>query len=200
VRNRGPDPVGNTTLKLHAAIVDDTYPNLPDDFWESFPADSTDTTVWKPIGASPLLTVPYSGASVASCPGRNTPACYPFGAASNDNALIQTFDLTAMDWDSDSGQRLVLLAAAHSNDDPVQGNSTGNPAFNYVEIAVNFDNNVTLWDPRENAGSGGSGGLSIWLLTILFLTVAMARRRQFSDMPWELTADHFPCSRSDHRN
>ena len=202
LRNRGPDPVANTTLKLHAAVVGNTYPKLPDDFWESFPADSTDTTIWKPVGTSPLLTVPYSGASVAGCPDRNVPACYPLGAASNDNALIQAFELNPMDWDSGSGQRLVLLAAAHSNDDPARGNSTGNPAFDYVEIAVNFDNNVTLWDPRENAGSnvsGGSGGLSVWLLATLFLAVAVVRRRQYDDMSRSRTADHLACSCSDHR-
>lgn len=170
-RNRGPNTVTSSTLKLHATVVQGSLPDLPTDFWTSFPADSSLSTVWQTIGSDLLTNIAYSGASIAGCPERLVPKCH-LSPAQNDPAVIRTFDLPAMDWDSDNGQYLALLVAIDSDEDPLQGKLTPSASFNNVMTAVHMDNNVTLWVSKQPAG----GGLNIpdyWLIALVVLAVAM---------------------------
>lgn len=50
LHNRGPGPATNVTIKLLYTDSSGGLGDLPADFWSKFPADSNDTSVWKPIG------------------------------------------------------------------------------------------------------------------------------------------------------
>jgi hypothetical protein len=88
--------------------------------------------------------------------------------------VIAALDMPAIDWDADAGERLILLAVVHSDDDPVQGMLSSDPAFNNVAIAVEFDNNVTLWEPERPRG----GSMGMQSLLVLLLLVAWTRERR----------------------
>lgn len=52
INNRGPFDTTNVTVKLlWADATGGVYPDLPADFWTSYPDDSADTTQWVPIGS-----------------------------------------------------------------------------------------------------------------------------------------------------
>ena len=102
LRNRGPDAVATADLKLHAAMVADTYPDLPADFWMRFPNDSQQPSDWQPISPTTLTDIRYSGASVAGCPSRNVPSCLPLVTPPQDMAQISMFFVPAMSWESNS--------------------------------------------------------------------------------------------------
>ena len=174
IRNRGPETVSNATLKLYWAVADGTLPLLPDEFWTNYPTDTTDaSTAWQLVDEVTLPDIPYSGSSIAGCP-RTVPPCDPSGATVTDPAVIVPVELQSTPWDEDGGERLVLMAVVHHDDhDPVQGKLTGNSMFNVVQIAVTYDNNVTLWDP-SNQGSGG-GGIGLLMLLSLTLVALFAR-------------------------
>ena len=56
VHNRGIQAASSITVKLLYADASAQLPQLPPDFWTLFPADSTDTTNWKPIGSPKIIT------------------------------------------------------------------------------------------------------------------------------------------------
>lgn len=91
--------------------------------------------------------VPYSGPSAASCPDRAEPACLSAGATLSDEAQVAAFELPAMEWDEESGNRLSLLAVAHAPDDPPIGTLPAAAPYNFKDpaVATAWDNNVTLW-------------------------------------------------------
>ena len=73
VRNRGPVTAGTVNVKLHWTQFGSALPALPTDFWSSFPADSSDTSQWRPLDCSgtassvcTLTNLAYSGSSVAN--------------------------------------------------------------------------------------------------------------------------------------
>jgi hypothetical protein len=55
VHNRGFQPAANVKVKMLWADASAGLPNLPSDFWTMFPADSTNTTQWQPIGAAQTI-------------------------------------------------------------------------------------------------------------------------------------------------
>jgi photosystem II stability/assembly factor-like uncharacterized protein len=55
VHNRGINPATNVTVKVMYADASAGLPSLPADFWKAFPGDSSDTTHWKPIGATKTI-------------------------------------------------------------------------------------------------------------------------------------------------
>ena len=65
VRNRGPAAASSVTIKAHYAFAGAGLPNLPADFWATFPADSASTGIWHPLGIQTVTNLAYSGASVA---------------------------------------------------------------------------------------------------------------------------------------
>ena len=159
LRNRGPDTVADALLKLHWT-VEYPPPRLQDDFWTSFPNDTADPTgpkSWNPVPAIDLANVEYSGASLAGCRTRlvggqiesvrdTAPKCLPAGQTAIDLARVTAFDIPALDWDQDAGERLSLLAVAHSDEDPVLGNLTAPPPGDLLDVktAVEWDNNVAI--------------------------------------------------------
>ncbi len=50
LHNRGIQAAAGVTVKLHYADASAGLPPLPSDFWTAFPADSSDTSQWHPIG------------------------------------------------------------------------------------------------------------------------------------------------------
>ncbi len=65
VRNRGPETATSVTVKLHWTFTRESLPPLPADFWSVFPSDSSETSIWQPLG-SQSANVPYSGSSIAN--------------------------------------------------------------------------------------------------------------------------------------
>jgi photosystem II stability/assembly factor-like uncharacterized protein len=57
VHNRGVFVGNSVTVKLLYADAAAGLPALPADFWTAFPADSTNTTPWHPIGAAQTVSV-----------------------------------------------------------------------------------------------------------------------------------------------
>jgi photosystem II stability/assembly factor-like uncharacterized protein len=55
VHNRGIKPAPNAVVKLLWADASLALPPLPADFWASFPGNSANVAVWKPIGAAKTL-------------------------------------------------------------------------------------------------------------------------------------------------
>ena len=148
VRNRGPTAVQVAQLKLHHAVVADTFPDLPAGFWASFPADPTALSDWRPVPPRTLTDIRYSGSSVAGCPGRAVPECLPRSSTLVDDvAQVVVFDLPALDWNSAAGERVALLAVVQSVEDPLRATQTPSSSINFNQVltAVSLDNNVTLW-------------------------------------------------------
>ena len=167
VRNRGPVVVQEARLKLHHAIVTDALPDLPAGFWGSFPADPTAPTDWRWVPPHDLEDIGYSGSSVAGCPGRTVGECLPATPPVNDVARVAVFEIPALSWNPAAGERVALLAAVHSAEDPVQGASSS--AFNNVLTAVTQDNNVTLWLSGAEAVACPQ-----WLVVLIFILLLAA--------------------------
>lgn len=138
VRNRGPVIANTVTVKLHWTQFGTALPLLPGDFWTAFPANSTNTTQWRPLNcagtSSPTCTInnlAYSGSSVA---GTGADAAqilqFDFPAPSVDPALDNHFCLLAM-IDSPQDRILPLSRAATIPDDFV------------ADILTPTDNNIT---------------------------------------------------------
>lgn len=103
VHNRGYRNAADVTVKLHWVYAGLTFPNLPSDFWTSFPADASDVSVWHPLGAVNLGSVGYSGCSIA-------------GTAA-DAAEIAVFDFMAPEHDDSTPNHYCLMALIDSPDD-----------------------------------------------------------------------------------
>lgn len=145
LRNRGAETVPSATLKLIWAIVDDSYPDLPTDFWTAFPASHTDLTHWQPLVAVTTKDVEYSGSSVAGCPGRAVPQCLPLATPPSDLAHIAMYSVAAMDWTPGTHRGPAYFAVVTSADEQAQGMVDPANASLQVLQHVNKDNNVTLW-------------------------------------------------------
>jgi subtilisin family serine protease len=65
VRNRGYRTVNSVTVKLHWADACAGFPALPTDFWDRFPADASDVSVWHPFPPKTISDLRYSGSSLA---------------------------------------------------------------------------------------------------------------------------------------
>jgi subtilisin family serine protease len=152
VRNRGPVPASAVTVKLHWAYAGLGLPALPGDFWPSFPADSSDTTQWHPLGVQPLTNLVYSGSSVAGCPGRVQPAC----PGVPDPVQITSFDFTGPPVPASQPNHFCLMAVIDSPQDPV---SAASRASLVVDAITPTDNNVTHRNVRIEPAAGGSGEL-----------------------------------------
>ncbi len=57
IHNRGPLDASNVTVKVLWADATAGLPPLPSDFWSQYPNDSTDTSVWHPIGLFQTIPV-----------------------------------------------------------------------------------------------------------------------------------------------
>jgi photosystem II stability/assembly factor-like uncharacterized protein len=55
VHNRGFAPGANVTVKLLSADASAGVPPLPSDFWTTFPNNSSNTTLWTPIGTAKII-------------------------------------------------------------------------------------------------------------------------------------------------
>ena len=55
VHNRGIAPAANVTVKLLYANASAGLPPLPSDFWTAFPNNSTNTSIWTPIGTAKVI-------------------------------------------------------------------------------------------------------------------------------------------------
>jgi hypothetical protein len=145
VRNRGPRPATNVRVKLHWTWAGTALPQLPADFWTSWPADSTDQTTWHSLGMREIPMVGYSGASVA---GTN-----------DDQSQIATFDFTGPDLDPalPSFRHHCLLAIIDSAEDPVR------ESRRVPDVVTPTNNNVTHRNVAVQDGntSSSSSGLMI---------------------------------------
>jgi len=148
LRNRGPETIENAVLKLHWTIGN-PLPPLQADFWTNFPNDpggAIDPHSWTPLSEVELTDVEYSGASAASCPGRPAPDCPLPGDISGDLARVVVFDIPALHWNQLVGEKLSLLAIAHSSEDPVLAKLVSAAPGDLFDVrtAVAWDNNVSL--------------------------------------------------------
>jgi len=55
VHNRGIMPAADVVVKLLYANASPGLPPLPPDFWTAFPGDSSNTTIWHPIGSAKTI-------------------------------------------------------------------------------------------------------------------------------------------------
>lgn len=68
VRNRGPRPAANVTVRLYRTFAGTALPALPANFWEVFPEPYSSRT-WNSVPMDPVegpISVDYSGSSVAT--------------------------------------------------------------------------------------------------------------------------------------
>jgi subtilisin family serine protease len=153
VRNRGPLAAADVNVKLHYAQFGTALPALPGDFWSAFPADSVDTSNWHPLGLGTVPEVPYSGASVAGCPGRAAPDC----GGAVDLAQIVAFDWVGPSVAPGTPNHFCLFAVVDSPDDRVTAASR---ASFVPDVITPTDNNVTHRNVHvAEAGAGGSAEL-----------------------------------------
>ena len=61
MQNRGFQPAANVHVKLLYADASAGLPDLPADFWTAFPADSADTSQWRPIGSAQTIVAASPG-------------------------------------------------------------------------------------------------------------------------------------------
>jgi hypothetical protein len=130
VRNRGRNPAANVAVKLLGAFPSATFPELPKDFWNVFPADSATSSLWTVIGTQTIPSVGYSGASIAK-------------QQAGDGAQVATFDFEGPMLDASSGasRDYYLFAVVGCIDDPV---SDAAQASFQPEVVTPIDNNITL--------------------------------------------------------
>ena len=55
IHNRGVSDAVNVTVKILYADASAGLPPLPSDFWSIFPGNSSDTTIWRPIGNAQVI-------------------------------------------------------------------------------------------------------------------------------------------------
>jgi hypothetical protein len=138
VRNRGPNSDPSVTVKLHWAFAGTALPPLPADFWTAFPADSSDTSKWKPLGVQTVDSLFYSGASAAGCPGRTEPPC---GGLLDFAQIVQfEFPAPAIDPTAANPRHYCVLAMLDSPNDPI---SAASKSTLIVDTITPRDNNVT---------------------------------------------------------
>jgi subtilisin family serine protease len=132
VRNRGPVTATSVTVKLHWAFAGAGLPALPGDFWSAFPADSSNTTIWNPLGVQPVTNLAYSGSSVAN--------------TSSDGAQIVAFDFNGppLDPTATDPNHFCLFAVLNSSQDLALPKSRPTIPSDFVpDMITPTDNNVT---------------------------------------------------------
>ncbi len=128
VRNRGPTPAAEVTVKLHWAFAGTALPPLPSDFWSAFPADSNDTSTWHPMPAQLVTDLAYSGSSIA-------------GETADAAQIVQfDFDAPAVDHTANQPRHHCVFAVLDSPDDPI---STTSMASWIPDFVTPRDNNIT---------------------------------------------------------
>jgi subtilisin family serine protease len=152
VRNRGPVAAADVDVKLHYAQFGTALPGLPADFWTAFPADSVDTSNWHPLGLATVAAVPYSGASVAGCPGRAAPDC----GGAVDAAQVVAFDWVGPSVAPGTPNHFCLFAVVDSPDDRV---SAASRASFVPDVITPTDNNVTHRNVHIQEAGGSSDGM-----------------------------------------
>jgi subtilisin family serine protease len=126
VRNRGPRPASGVIVTLYwCAAEPNQAPDLPDGFWDESAGNSWDTTPWKPLGASAIGTLDYSGSSEA---GTGKPG---------DRAGIASFKFSP---GLDQAGPCCLLAVVHSEQDPVSDSVKRRVKLREI---TPYDNNIT---------------------------------------------------------
>jgi hypothetical protein len=134
-------------------------PPLPTNFWNTFATASINTTEWHQLtsGQSSFFEIPelpYSGASVAGCPGRSRPSCgwdlngdgdiNDQGEIANDEARISEFELNPQS--VQTGSQIFLFAAVDSPQDrvsPVIRLSSPQSYDSVPDQLAPRDNNIT---------------------------------------------------------
>ncbi|MFU0507074.1 S8 family serine peptidase [Pseudaminobacter sp. NGMCC 1.201702] len=128
VHNRGTRSAADVRVKLHWAFAGAGLPALPADFWTVFPSDSTDLSVWHPLPMQTIVSLPYSGASVAG--------------SSGDGSAVLSFDFAAPIYNPTlpHPDHYCLFAVVDAADDPVSTTATGSQVPDFITPR---DNNVT---------------------------------------------------------
>ncbi len=128
VRNRGTVAAANVTIKAHWAFAGTALPPLPSDFWSAWPSDSSNTSVWHPMGSRTVTNLAYSGSSVAGTAG--------------DAAQIVSFDFDApaLDLSRPAPRHYCVMVALDSTQDPI---SAASKTTNVVDDITPRDNNIT---------------------------------------------------------
>lgn len=128
VRNRGPVSATSVLVKCHWAFAGTALPPLPADFWTAWPADSSNTSVWHPMGTATIANLAYCGSSVADGP--------------TDGARIEAFDFVApaIDPTQAAPRHYCIMAAIDTAQDPIAQTSK---AMTVVDDITPRDNNVT---------------------------------------------------------
>jgi hypothetical protein len=119
IHDRGIQPiVKDVIVKLCYANLNGTYPDLPPDFWTSFPNNTFDTTYWKPIGE--YKTIP------------------------NGSKILTNTEPTILTWQwyvpEDIHNNVGILVVIESPDDPIDNN---NKIVNIEEL-VKRDRHIGL--------------------------------------------------------
>jgi subtilisin family serine protease len=148
LHNRGTQTATDVQVKLHWAFAGAGLPALPADFWPAFPANSTDVSIWHPLPAQTIPSLPYSGASVAG--------------SSNDNSIVLSFDFPAPVYNAsvNNPDHFCLFLVVAAPDDPVSQISAGSQV---PDLITPSDNNVT----QKNVhliDSGNSSGMKSQLI------------------------------------
>jgi cell wall-associated protease len=148
VHNRGTDMATNVRVKLHWAFAGAGLPALPGDFWNVFPTNSTDVSIWHPLPVQTVPSLSYSGASAAG--------------GSTDGSEVVSFDFPAPVYDAslNNPDHFCLFVVVDAPDDPVSNSSKSLQA---PDLITPGDNNVT----QKNVhllDSGSSGRLKSQLI------------------------------------
>ncbi len=148
IHNRGTSIATNVRVKLHWAFAGAGLPALPTDFWPQFPSNSVDVSVWHPLPAQTVASLPYSGASVAGGAG--------------DGAAVLSFDFNAPLYNAalNNPDHYCLFAVVDAADDPVSLTSTNSQV---PDVITPTDNNVTHRNVQL-LNSGGSNSLNARLV------------------------------------
>jgi hypothetical protein len=153
IRNRGPVTAGSVAVKAHWAFAGAGLPNLPADFWATFPADSATTTIWHPLGVQAISNLAYSGASMAGTAG--------------DAAQVVEFDFNAppIDLSQPDPHHFCIFVVIDSPQDRAGPLARAPTSSDFIPDALTpADNNVTHRNIVVE-GAGGSSDFSdrLWL-------------------------------------
>ena len=179
VRNRGPVTASSVNVKLHWTQFGTALPSLPPDFWTAFPANSTDTTQWRPLNCAGtassvcnISNLAYSGSSVA-----NTAA---------DGAQIVSFDFPAPAIDPSLANHFCLTAMIESSQDPI---SPASKSMFVVDNITPTDNNVTHRNYHNLSDSNGRDSARAFLIRNPFDTTIESVLRLEAPDNWFVRLD-----------
>jgi subtilisin family serine protease len=140
VHNRGYRTASSVTVKLHWVYAGLTFPDLPSDFWSTFPSDASDVSIWHPLGTRPITNLGYSGCSV--------------GGAATDASQIVSFDFNAPMHDEATPNHYCLMALVDSPEDRLITSSVSSN-FNMDNVTPSSNNathrNITINSTRSRS-------------------------------------------------